>query len=472
MKIDILIRNGTVVDPANKRNGKADVALTDGKVALVADKIDPGTAQEVIDATDKLVLPGVIDSHVHLVCEGSGGVPYNMLLRRGVTTALDMMGGIDTFIDEMRVYGHGINAACLHALVIGRDVKTNNAGREEVGAAIDAALAKGAFGIKIMGGHYPFTPETTAHIIEACAKRGAYIAFHAGSTANGSNIKGFDEAVALSAGHPLHMCHVNAYCRGQVENPLLETERLLRGLEENPQIVSESYLSVMNGTSAEVNAQGIVHSAVTRTCVERGGFTSDKDGMGKAIRAGWANIYGKVGGELSYLGPEEGYAYWEKHGTNAWCSFPVNNPVALLACATARRKDGSFTVDAVSTDGGGIPRNVIFENGIRLVQARYMTIEELVHKISLAPARMLGLPNKGHLSQGADADVAVFDACSAQALYTIAGGKVRMAGGVCGDGPGTVITSKQGEKAVAAAKLPGITANLAGSTFMRGHGKA
>ncbi len=469
MKIDILIRNGTVVDPANKRNGKADVALAEGKVAEVAEAIDPSSAAEVIDARGKLVLPGIIDSHVHLVCEGSGGVPYNMLLRRGVTTALDMMGGIDTFIDEMRVHGHGINAACLHALVIGKDLKTNNAGREEVGAAIDAALAKGAFGIKIMGGHYPFTPETTALIIEECAKRKAYVAFHAGSTANGSNIKGYEEALQLAAGNPLHMCHVNAYCRGQVENPLLETERLLRGLENNPRIVSESYLSVMNGTSAAVNEQGIVHSGVTRTCVERGGFTSDKDGMGKAIRAGWANIYGRIGGELSYLPPEEGHAFWEKNGTNAWCSFPVNNPVALLACATARRKDGSFTVDAVSTDGGGIPRNVIFENGIRLVQARYMTLEELVDKVSLAPAKMLGLPNKGHLSQGADADVAVFDTCSATALYTIAGGKIRMAGGICGDGPGTVITSGQGEKAVAASKLPMIKADIMQSTFMKGH---
>lgn len=103
--------------------------LADGKVVDVAESIDPSSAVEVIDATGKLVLPGIIDSHVHLVCEGSGGVPYNMLLRRGVTTALDMMGGIDAFIDEMHVHGHGINAACLHALVIGKDLKTNSAGR-------------------------------------------------------------------------------------------------------------------------------------------------------------------------------------------------------------------------------------------------------------------------------------------------------------------------------------------------------
>lgn len=53
-----------------------------------------------------------------------------------------------------------------------------------------------------MGGHYPFTPETTALIIEECAKRKAYVAFHAGSTANGSNIKGYEEALQLAAGNP------------------------------------------------------------------------------------------------------------------------------------------------------------------------------------------------------------------------------------------------------------------------------
>lgn len=470
MQTEILIRNGRVVDPVNDIDGIMDVAIAGGVIVRVGEGLDPSAANEVIDASGNLVVPGVVDSHVHLVRENSGGVPYNMLLRKGVTTAMDMAGGIDTFLDEMGAHGHGLTAACLHALVVGRDLKTNNAGRDEVAKAVDAALARGAFGIKIMGGHFPFTPETTAFIIEECAKRGAYIAFHAGTTNTGSNIDGFEEAVELSGNNPLHICHTNAYLRGQREDPLRETVRLLEGLEKNPRLVSESYISVLNGTTAEIGPDGTVSSKVTETCLKRKGYSADKAGMSKAVKEGWAIIYAQVGGELALMPPDEGHALWEKRETKARCCFPVNNPVAMLACATARRKDGSFTVDAISTDGGGVPRNVIFENGVHLVAMRYMTMRELVLKSSYYPARMLGLVNKGHFTPGADGDVAVFCPCSGKALYTIGGGRVLMAAGICVDpGPGTVVTSKQGRAALKATALPHLVPDISESTFMKGH---
>lgn len=466
--IDLLIRNGRIVDPANSIDAIADLALTGGKICEVRQGIDPTTAGEVINAEGSLVVPGVIDSHVHLVRPNSGGVPYNMLLRCGVTTALDMRGDIDTFVAEMEAHGHGLNAACLHALIIGVDVPDANPSRAQIASAIDTAMSKGAFGIKVLGGHFPFTPEATAIVFEECAKRGIYVAIHAGSTKTGSNINGFLEAVELSNGKPLHICHTNAYLRGQVESPLVETSRLLESLEANPHIVSEAYLSVMNGTSALIE-NGTAKSAVTRTCLTRKGYSTDRDGMGKAIREGWAKIYARIGGELNFLPPDEGYAYWEKHDTLANCSFPVNNPVAMLACARATRKDGSFTVDAISTDGGGIPRNVIFENGVHLVATGYMTMNDLVRKSSCLPARMLGLVNKGHFTPGADADVSIFCPCTGKAKYTIVGGVVRMAGGVCGKGPGTIITAETGRRAIAEKKIPHIVPDMAQSTFMRGH---
>ena len=221
MHTDLLIQKGHVVDPLNGMDKIADIAMSNGKIVAVSERIDPTTAKEVIDASGLLAVPGVVDSHVHLVRKDSCGVSYNMLLRRGVTTALDMSGSIDVFVPEMRDHGHGITAGCLHALVIGADLATNDAGRDEIAAAIDATLAKGAFGIKILGGHYPHTPKATALIIDECAKRGAYVSIHAGSTETGSNIKGMEEAARLADGRPLHIAHVNAYCRGQIESPLL-----------------------------------------------------------------------------------------------------------------------------------------------------------------------------------------------------------------------------------------------------------
>jgi dihydroorotase len=63
MAKSILIKNGLVIDPANKINQKANVYAVDGKIAEVS-KAEP-KADLVIDAAGKFVLPGLIDIHVH-----------------------------------------------------------------------------------------------------------------------------------------------------------------------------------------------------------------------------------------------------------------------------------------------------------------------------------------------------------------------------------------------------------------------
>ena len=60
----ILIRGGRVCDPASGRDEPADVLVRDGKIARVGRV--KAKADEVIDATGKIVCPGLIDMHVHL----------------------------------------------------------------------------------------------------------------------------------------------------------------------------------------------------------------------------------------------------------------------------------------------------------------------------------------------------------------------------------------------------------------------
>ncbi len=67
MDAELLIKNGRVIDPANGIDKKCDVLVVQGKIAQV-DKIErqaADTSLQVIDATDKLVVPGLIDIHVH-----------------------------------------------------------------------------------------------------------------------------------------------------------------------------------------------------------------------------------------------------------------------------------------------------------------------------------------------------------------------------------------------------------------------
>jgi len=69
MNNELLIKNGRVIDPANGIDKKCDVLIVDGKVAEVGEKTqDPRPETQdykVIDAAGKLVVPGLIDIHVH-----------------------------------------------------------------------------------------------------------------------------------------------------------------------------------------------------------------------------------------------------------------------------------------------------------------------------------------------------------------------------------------------------------------------
>jgi dihydropyrimidinase len=66
---DLVIRGGTVVTAAD--TVRADVGIRGGRIAALADKIEGGA--KVIDASGLLVMPGGIDSHVHLAQPAFGG---------------------------------------------------------------------------------------------------------------------------------------------------------------------------------------------------------------------------------------------------------------------------------------------------------------------------------------------------------------------------------------------------------------
>jgi dihydroorotase len=63
---DLLIRGGRVIDPSRGTDGVADLYLKDGKIEAVGRNIPAQPGAEVLDATGKVVAPGLIDLHVHL----------------------------------------------------------------------------------------------------------------------------------------------------------------------------------------------------------------------------------------------------------------------------------------------------------------------------------------------------------------------------------------------------------------------
>jgi dihydroorotase len=67
-----IIRNGRLIDPANKRDEVADLVLVDGRIADPSVIRDPKSEIETIDAANLIVCPGLIDLHVHLREPGFG----------------------------------------------------------------------------------------------------------------------------------------------------------------------------------------------------------------------------------------------------------------------------------------------------------------------------------------------------------------------------------------------------------------
>jgi dihydropyrimidinase len=94
MSFDTIIKNGSVVTATDTY--RADVAIANGKIAAIGSDLPLENASKVLDATDRLVLPGGIDVHTHL------DMPFG-----GTTSADDFetgtraaaFGGTTTLID-------------------------------------------------------------------------------------------------------------------------------------------------------------------------------------------------------------------------------------------------------------------------------------------------------------------------------------------------------------------------------------
>jgi dihydroorotase len=97
---DLIVKGGTVIDPSQGLNGLNDIAVEDGKIALVAPDISSDEASRVLEVKGTLVLPGLIDLHTHVYDGVNGnGVEADLGgVRAGVTTMVDAgSSGCDTF---------------------------------------------------------------------------------------------------------------------------------------------------------------------------------------------------------------------------------------------------------------------------------------------------------------------------------------------------------------------------------------
>lgn len=433
---DVIFRGGRVVDPVNNINAVTDIGVACGKLVELGERLDGSAARKIVDLSGFTVMPGVIDTHTHV-----SGPAQRMMALKGVCTALDMADTRKTLADWPE-WNCGMNILGLQTIGAWPDTPPTDA---EIERLILAGVADGAIGLKIIGGHNPSTPATTARMIEIANRLGVYVAFHVGTTATGSNLHGLLEAVELAGDNCLHIAHVNSYLRGMVKDPVEEALEGLAAIKSKKNLVHESYLAIINGTGGQIGADDLPTSHVTRNCLRMRGYSPDRAGLEKAILDGYCLIKVTEGGVTVIYTGEEGARIWRERDTNVPISFPVNSPQATFLCAVRKDEAGQFIVDAISTDGGSTPRNVAVEHGLALVQYQALSLNEFIFKTSTIGAKMLGLRDKGHLGVGADADLTVLDMAKGRAAMTIVGGKVIMAHGIIHGTGGRFYTTPAGE---------------------------
>ena len=99
-RYDLVVKGGRVIDPAQGIDKVQDVAVSNGKIARLADSIPASEALHIVDAAGRIVTPGWIDIHVHVY---DGVAPLSIpadpnCVAKGVTTVVDAgSAGAGTF---------------------------------------------------------------------------------------------------------------------------------------------------------------------------------------------------------------------------------------------------------------------------------------------------------------------------------------------------------------------------------------
>src|ERR1700687_3214073 len=88
--LDLILKGGRVIDPANGRDEIADIGFGDGKVEAVGSGLQV-RGSESIDARGLIVVPGLIDLHTHVYWGGTslGVDAIELAPRSGTTTFVD-----------------------------------------------------------------------------------------------------------------------------------------------------------------------------------------------------------------------------------------------------------------------------------------------------------------------------------------------------------------------------------------------
>lgn len=380
----ILIKNGHVIDPANGIDEVTDIFIDNGVISEIG--VDPdlaGVEMEVIDATGKIVAPGLVDMHVHL---REPGQEYKEDIETGTKAA---------------VYGGVTSVACMpntDPVCDNEAVVTYIKSRaKEVGYANVypiGAISKGQEG------------KYLAEIGEMAFAGAVAVSDDGRPVENSGLMRRAIEYSEMFDVVVISHCEDMALGEGDMNEGAVATELGLRGISR----AAEEVMASRDAIVAEA-VGGRVHIAHIST---KGSVELIRQAKKRGVR-----ITCETCPHYFSLTEEACIGY----NTNAKMNPPLRTAEDVEAIKEGLR-DG--TIDCIVTDHAphhpdekqcefGLAKNGIvgletsLGLGIKnLVNTGVLTMSQLIEKMSLNPSRILGI-SKGTLSEGHAADIVIFD---------------------------------------------------------------
>jgi len=283
---DLVIRNGRVLDGNGNPWIRADVAIKDGRFAIIG-KV-AGRGRREIDATGKYVSPGWID----MLDQSGGSLLRNGLaeskLRMGVTTGIAGEAGTPVAADKLPEYfatlekagismnfGTSYNEWQARVEVLGYAARAPNA--EELArmrALMETAMRNGAFGMTTALIYPPGSYATTEELIavaKGAAKYGGIYSSH--MRGEGAELlQSIDEAISIGekAGLPVEIFHLKAaYQPGWGKLMPEAGKRIEQARARGLDVAADMYLYTAGGTSLDAVIPSWAHEGGTEALLNR-----------------------------------------------------------------------------------------------------------------------------------------------------------------------------------------------------------